>query len=153
MVLLTLAKRQPVSGDEIYAINASLKILDDYVIIPAALGSLFTGFLFSCFTNWGFFKFDWITVKWIFTVAQILFGTFFLGPWTNTAVDVSYTERLFSLDNSVYLHCKLMLSIFGPLQAAVLIIMIFISVLKPWGSKRPGRRSEKESVSKAENRR
>ncbi len=147
MVLLTLIKRQPVSGDEIYAIDASLKILDDYIIIPAALGSLLTGILFSCFTNWGFFKFDWITVKWILTVASILFGTFFLGPWNNTAAAVSYTERILSLDNSVYLHCKQMLSIFGVLQSAVLIILVFISVLKPWGNPRPVRRPKKEPVS------
>jgi len=147
MVLLTLVKRQAVSGDDIYAIDASLKLLDDYVIIPAAFGSLITGFLFSCFTNWGFFKYDWVTVKWIITVATILFGAFFLGPWNNTTVAISYTERLFSLDNSVYLRCKLMLSIFGVLQAAVLIIMIFISVLKPWGDKSPGRRRKKRLVS------
>jgi len=145
MVLLTLAKRRPVSGDEIYAVNASLKILDDYIIIPAALGSLLTGLLFSCFTNWGFFKFNWITVKWFFTVASILSGTFFLGPWNNTAVSISYTERLFSLDNPVYLHCKLMLSIFGVLQAAVLIFLVFISVLKPWGNAKQGRRAKKGS--------
>jgi len=149
MVLLTLVKRQPVSGDDIYAIAASLKILDDYVIIPAALGSLITGLLFSCFTNWGFFKYDWITVKWIITIATILFGTFFLGPWNDTAVAISYTERLFSLDNSVYLRCKLMLSIFGVLQAAVLIVTVFISVIKPWGDTRPGRRHKKSPVSNA----
>lgn len=74
-----------------------MKIIDDFIIIPAALGSLITGLIISWFTNWGFFKFNWVTVKWIVTVSSILFDTFWLGPWLNGMAAISQAERLLAL--------------------------------------------------------
>ena len=77
MMLIGLLKGHVPNGDELYAFNAAIKLLDDFIIIPAAMGSLITGILLCWLTNWGFFKFNWIIFKLISTIAQILFGTFF----------------------------------------------------------------------------
>jgi uncharacterized membrane protein len=135
MMLLAIINGHIQNGDELYAVNASIKQLDDYIIIPAAFGSLITGFLLSLYTNWGFFKFNWVIFKWAATVAQILFGTFCLGPWTNGAAFISDLERSLALQNSEYLHDKQMGAIFGGIQVLLLIIQVFISVYKPWGKR------------------
>jgi hypothetical protein len=36
------------------------------------------------FSNWGFFKH-----KWIIAAMAIIFGTFFLGPWETTMINIS----------------------------------------------------------------
>lgn len=86
MMLIGLLKGHVPNGDEIYAFNAAIKLLDDFLIIPAAMGSLITGILLCWLTNWGFFKFNWIIFKLISTIAQILFGTFFgsLDQWSDS---------------------------------------------------------------------
>jgi uncharacterized membrane protein len=135
MVVLTLLKGYIPNGDELYAVNACVKLLDDFIIIPAAFGSLLTGLLFSMFTNWGFFKFNWVIFKWIATVAQIIFGTFWLGPWTNGATAIANTERAQSLYNAQYLYFREMSNYFGSIQVLLLIVVVFISVFKPWGKR------------------
>jgi uncharacterized membrane protein len=135
MLVLTMVKGYMPNGDELYAVNACVKLLDDFIIIPAALGSLITGLLFSLFTNWGFFKFNWVIFKWIATVAQILFGTFWLGPWTNGATAIANAERAQSLTNAQYLYFREMSNYFGSIQVLLLIAVVFISVLKPWGKR------------------
>jgi hypothetical protein len=68
MVLIALSNRSTVNGDELYAINSVLKLLDDFVIIPSATLSSVTGTLLCWLTTWGFTKHYWIIAKWIATV-------------------------------------------------------------------------------------
>lgn len=123
----------PESGGELHGYAASVKLIDDYVIIASALGSLFTGLLLSWLTNWGFFKYYWIIVKLAVTVGAVLFGTFFLGPWVNAIEAYSAKHGLESLQNAWFLSRFRMNLGFGSVQALLICAMIFISVLKPWG--------------------
>ncbi|WP_235919477.1 hypothetical protein [Heliomicrobium undosum] len=124
-----------VSGDALYAVNASMKIIDDYIVIPSAIGCLVTGLFFSWLTNWGFTKFYWVIVKWVLTVVAILFGTFFIGPWLNELVEISRIERILALQNAVYLSHFQSHALSSLVQIASMIFMIVISVLKPWGKR------------------
>jgi len=133
MILLGFAKQQTTNGDELYAINAAIKLIDDFIVIPAAMGTLLTGLLFSLFTNWGFTKFYWVIFKWFMTIGQILFGTFFLGPWVNGATVISDTMRVQAFQDATYLFYSQMNQYFGILQVSLLVVVVFISTLKPWG--------------------
>lgn len=135
MLLLSLLDGHIQNGDELYAVNASIQLLDYYIIIPAALGSLITGLLISLFTNWGFFKFNWVIFKWVATVAQIIFGTFWLGPWTDGATAIADLERGLALQNTTYLYDKQMSAVFGSIQVLLLIAQVLISAYKPWGKR------------------
>jgi hypothetical protein len=136
MIIVMLANGDLPDGDELYATNAALKIMDDFVIIPSALGALLTGLLISLFTNWGFFRFTWVTVKWIAAVSLVIIGTFFLGPWLNQMAAISDAERCLALENPVYLYNRQMLIILATVQVFTLIFLLFVSVLKPWGRMR-----------------
>lgn len=135
LLLLGYAKNGITNGDELYAFNASMKLIDDFIIIPSAFGTLITGLMFSVFTKWGFFKFYWIIVKYAAIIAQILFGSFFLGPWLNGATAIVDAERIEALQNQTYLYFSQMNTYFGLLQALLLVVIVFISVFKPWGKR------------------
>ncbi|MBW1709380.1 MAG: hypothetical protein JRG97_06475 [Deltaproteobacteria bacterium] len=127
---------QATDGKELYGIDRSLKFIDDFIIIPGAIGSFLTGLIYAIFTNWGFFKHNWIIVKWIICIGGIIFGTFWLGPWLNHSVPISGDLGLGALSDPAYVHNKTMNLWFGTLQGLTLIFAAFISVFKPWKKKK-----------------
>jgi hypothetical protein len=135
MVVTAFNHLTATNGDELYAINATLKLLDDFVIIPSAILSLLTGGLLSWLTIWGFVKFYWVIAKWVATVTLIVFGTFWLGPWTNAATEIAKVERLNALTNPLFMFDFKAAAIGGAVQVTCILIIIVISVLKPWGKR------------------
>ena len=135
MNLIVLFKATPKSGEELYAFNLSVKLLDDFLIAPSAVGVVITGFLISLLTKWGFFKFPWVTVKWVGTIALLMSGGFWLLPWLNRMIALSKVQPLLQLqDPHHYLYYRTRLLIFGNIQVLALANMILISIAKP-GSK------------------
>jgi len=140
--LLTWTNDVQADGDILYAVNVALKLIDDAVIIPAALGTLLTGLLISIYTPWGFFRHRWVTVKWAVTVLAILFGTFFLGPWVNELTSLTDEFRTVSVVESRFQVLMMHHTLWGGIQTTILIATVFISALKPWG-KQSGRSEAK----------
>ncbi|XGV94746.1 MAG: hypothetical protein ACAF41_18610 [Leptolyngbya sp. BL-A-14] len=136
MVLIALSNRNTMNGDELFAINSVLKLLDDFVIIPSATLSSITGALLCWLTTWGFVKHYWVIVKWIATVTLIVVGTAWLGPWTNAITAISQTERLQALQNPLYVWDQKTLMIGAIAQTISLLAIMAISVLKPWGRRK-----------------
>jgi uncharacterized membrane protein len=137
LFLLYFLKDDVTDGGVLYGINQSIHHVDMLVVvIPGAFGCLITGLLYSIFSNWGFFKHNWLIFKWIVTAAAILFGTFFLGPWETNMMEISGKLGMLSLNDQSYLYNQEMNFVFGGIQCAVLIITVFISILKPWKNKK-----------------
>jgi hypothetical protein len=136
---LTLSIKQffvhPKDGGELYGIMSTMDFIDVFIIIPGAIGVLLTGIIYSVWTNWGWFKNNWIAVKWIICIYGVVFGTYPLGPWMSSLADISEKKGLAALTDPVYMHNKTMLIIFGTFQAATLIFAVFITALKPWKKK------------------
>ena len=129
---LTLFLTTPENGSAAYMRSLVLKIIDDYIIIPGAVGNLLVGVIYGVWTKWGFFKQRWITVKWVLTVAQVLFGTFVLGPWVNANVKLASELGDAVVGDPLFLHNIMMSKFWGSIQTACLLLYIVISVLKPW---------------------
>jgi uncharacterized membrane protein len=137
LMLLYFLKNGVADGNILYGINQSIHHVDMVVVvIPGAFGCLLTGLIYSSFSNWGFFKHKWLILKWIVTVTAILFGTFFLGPWETTMMEISGQLGMSSLSDPSYLYNQQMNFVFGGIQCAVLIIVVFISIFKPWKKKK-----------------
>ncbi len=133
LISLSFLKAGITDGRVLYGINQSLHHVDmSIVVVPGAIGSLLTGLAYSLLTNWGFFKHNWLTFKWIVTVTAIVFGTFFLGPWESAMMEISGTLGIASLDDAAYLYNQKMNLWFGTLQVLVLTMTIFVSIFKPW---------------------
>jgi len=137
LLLLYFLKNGVTDGSVLYGINQSIHHVDMLVVvIPGAFGCLITGLLYSTFSNWGFFKHNWLVFKWIVTVAAILFGIFFLGPWETAVMEISGNLGMSSLNDQSYLYNQKMNVIFGGIQCIVLMIIVFISIFKPWKKKK-----------------
>jgi len=125
----------PSNGGELYGITSTMDFVDIFIIIPGAIGVFLTGLMYSILTNWGWFKHNWITVKWIICLYGIIFGTYPLGPWMGSLADISKEQGMGALLNPTYIHNRIMLYTFGTFQAITLIFAVFITPLKPWKKK------------------
>jgi len=135
--MLYFLKGDITDGDVLYGINKSIHHVDmTIVVIPGAFGCLVTGFVYSLFSDWGFFRHTWLIFKWIVTILAILFGTFFLGPWETGMMEISGRIGISSLSDPAYLYNEKMNLIFGTIQTLVLVITVFVSVFKPWKSRK-----------------
>ncbi len=137
LMSLYFLKNGVANGDVLYGINRSIHHVDiAIVVIPGAFGCLLTGLVYSLFSRWGFFKHKWMVFKWIVTVAAILFGTFFLGPWETAMMEISGKLGISSLQDPSYLYNQKMNVLFGGMQCLLLMVTLFVSIFKPWKKKR-----------------
>ena len=126
----------PADGGELYGITATMDFVDIYIIIPGAIGVLLTGIVYSVWTNWGWFKHNWITVKWIVCIYGVAFGTYPLGPWMSGLAHISKDKGLAAFSDPTFVHNQKMLLVFGTFQAATLVVAVFLTALKPWKKKK-----------------
>lgn len=124
------------SGGALLGADLAAKFLDDYVIIPTAMGTLVTALLYSLFTNWGWIKHRWLAVKWVICVVGIIFGTFWLGPWMNTQPPISAELGLAALNDPTYTHARTMDLWWGLVQISTLGLAVWLSIFKPWKARR-----------------
>jgi uncharacterized membrane protein len=137
LMLLYFLKKGITDGGVLYGINQSIHHVDMWVVVtPGAFGCLFTGLIYSLFSHWGFFKHNWLTVKWVITIIAIASGTFYLGPWENGMLEISGKLGISALSDHTYLYNEKMNFIFGLVQCFLLLITLFISVFKPWKKKK-----------------
>jgi len=133
MLAMVIYSQGTTSGDELYGINSVVKLLDDWVVIPAANFTLLTGLVICWLTIWGFFKHYWVITKLVLTVSLITFGSFWLGPWTNAVTAISDAERAAAWENPLFMFDTQALIIGGAIQIVVLLFVFVISFVKPWG--------------------
>ncbi len=119
-------------GAHLHALDYAILLIEQGIIIPAATGSLLTGFLESWLTNWGFLRYRWVTIKWIVLIACVVTGTLWLGPWANQMVQFSEEQGADALANPAYLQVRLMHTLLFSVQTLALSVLPFISVIKPW---------------------
>ena len=134
LMLLHFLRFQGVEvGNDLHGIDMAAHLIDMVVIVwLGAVGCLVTGLLYSLCTNWGFFRHKWVLVKWIITIFCVLSGTFFLGPWETTMVEISGELGGSALLDTKYTSSMYLNFWFGIVQVVLIIFAMFISVFKPW---------------------
>ncbi|MEO1377527.1 MAG: hypothetical protein AAFW70_25255 [Cyanobacteria bacterium J06635_10] len=133
MFLIALRNKHTANSDILFALNSAINLLDDVVVIPAAMGSVLTATLLCWGTNYGFVKFYWVITKWIITTGLIIFGSFWLFPWGKTTENIALSEGLAAFNNPIYLFDAKGVIIGSLIQVSFLLLIIAISTLKPWG--------------------
>lgn len=123
----------PDSGPELYARNMALIYVDNYIIIPSALGCLLTGLFYAQFTRWGYLKYYWIMVKWFSTLVFVLVGFAWFVPWLSRMKEASMILRKQimvdpSFSAPMYTHLAMAAG-----QALLVFFIVIVSVFKPWG--------------------
>jgi uncharacterized membrane protein len=131
VLVLLYNDRQTSNGDELFAYNHAIKSIDDYLIKPSAIGTFASGALICLLTNWGLTRHRWIITKWATTLAAIAFGALFLGPWLKDLSTITGIDRLAVFEDSGYFRAYHLGVVFGLVQTAVLLFLVFISIVKP----------------------
>ena len=97
------------------------------IILPAALFTILQGLVYGFYSEWGFLRHRWVTLKWILIILLI------------PCIGAGAIGQMFSLINKVktsgfyggfYEGGPVLL--FISLQILIMLIMIGISVFKPW---------------------
>lgn len=133
MNLIMLLNGNPPGGEKTYVFNLCIKLLDDFLILPAVIGTVLTGLLISLMTEWGFFKYHWVAVKWIATFALLISGSFWLLPCLNSLITLSNVHLLLLHNNFNYAYYRIMFIILGNFQSIILTFLVLLSVFKPGG--------------------
>ncbi|RFU82547.1 DUF2269 domain-containing protein [Streptomyces triticagri] len=115
----------------------SMKIFTDWLVLPLAFLTLLSGLVLSLGTHWGLARHRWVYVKFWLTLATTIASVFALRPGVSDAVDTVASGA--SLVDPTDL-------IAGPIVSlSAYLFMMVISVLKPWGLTKRGRK-QRESA-------
>ncbi|QIZ06400.1 DUF2269 family protein [Priestia megaterium] len=118
--------------DETFETYKRIIIISDQIIRIGAVGTLLVGFLYGMFTNWGFFKHRWVTVKWILFVGQTILGIFIVDKLMMANIAILETEKARALVNPEFIQNQTIRQYAIMIQVAITIFIFCISVFKPW---------------------
>ncbi|WP_314176090.1 DUF2269 domain-containing protein [Streptomyces winkii] len=132
LCLLTLAIAGASDPDAL-AVPAytAMKLFADWLLLPVALLSLGTGLVLSLGTSWGLARYRWVWVKFWLTLVATALTVFAFKPGADEAAAlVAAGEPVPSTD-----------LLFPPaVSLSLYVFLTAVSVLKPWGLTRRGRR-------------
>lgn len=131
VVLLALSVSSP-PGETKVAAAAMANELDLTVLGFSAMIAALTGFGLSTATAWGWFQHRWVAAKVILTLGQITLGTVVLGQ----ALPAVVVDARAGSDGAAVL-----VALGLGLVASGLAVQVWLSVAKPGGRTRRGRRS------------
>ncbi|SHE50231.1 hypothetical protein SAMN05444392_101743 [Seinonella peptonophila] len=103
------------------------------MIIPGALGCLITGIWLAVRTHWGFANYYWVITKSIGNIFAILFGGIFIRKWIHASLEGIFPPGINPLHSPIYLENRTALLVSLIFSLCVLISLVVISYLKPWG--------------------
>ncbi|MFJ8310182.1 MULTISPECIES: DUF2269 domain-containing protein [unclassified Streptomyces] len=109
----------------------SMKVFGDWLVVPIALVTLSTGVVLSLGTRWGLARHRWVWIKFWLTLITLSLSAFLLRPEINSAVAAGVPDTSLVAAPVV--------------SSSAYFFMTAISVLKPWGLTRRGRRHRAES--------
>ncbi|MGI5272453.1 hypothetical protein ACQEUU_25080 [Nonomuraea sp. CA-218870] len=117
LALFALGAYSAVTGDG--AGYRMAHLLDNQVLLHFANASAFTGLMLSAMTKWGYFRYWWVLIKLVVTLAQLYAGIFLLGPRLSALADGTRHA------DPVLLGATL-------LMASAVAFQAWLSVAKPW---------------------
>jgi uncharacterized membrane protein len=110
----------------------AMKLFADWLLLPVAFLTLLSGLVLSLGTPWGLVRYRWVCTKFWLTLATTTATVFALRPGVNSAVAAVAAGGPLPDSGDV---------LFGPVVSlSAYVFMTVISVLKPWGLTRRGRR-------------
>ncbi|WP_070009151.1 hypothetical protein [Streptomyces abyssalis] len=132
LCLLTLAIAAADDPDAL-AVPAStaMKLFADWLLLPVALLSLTTGLVLSLGTSWGLARHRWVWVKFWLTLAATGLTVFSFRPGAGEAAAMAAAGETVPATD---------LLVPPAVSLALYAFLTAVSVLKPWGPTRRGRR-------------
>lgn len=123
------------TGGSAVSVEASvrgMKLFADWLLLPVAFLTLVSGLVLSLGTQWGLARHRWVHTKFWLTLGTTTATVLALRPGVNSAVAAVAAGGPLPDAGDV---------LFGPIVSlSAYVFMTVISVLKPWGLTRRGRR-------------
>ncbi len=118
----------------------AMNLLGQFLIVPLSLAALLTGLVQSLGTHWGLFRHYWVLVKFTLTIG----ATFLLLLHQFTAVAEAARRVSGAAPGTLPDVGQLGSQLVGDAGLAVLVLLVTttLSVYKPWGRTRYGRRKQ-----------
>ncbi|MCX5192316.1 hypothetical protein OOK31_00145 [Streptomyces sp. NBC_00249] len=135
-LILGLAGLTTDDAGVVRATRVVMEILGIELIAGIAWTALLTGLILSAATQWGVLKYYWIVTKLVITVALMLNGHFFLQHWLREQAEVGKAPESLSLQLVIVMSIAL----------GLLVTATALSIYKPWGKSRRGRRPTAKST-------
>jgi len=137
-ILMILINKQALAGlADYHVLDKVVFYLFDSVVMNIAIVVALTGLTFSLFTPWGFFRFHWITVKWVGIILIAGIIMFLESPSINGMAALSDVFREEIQNHSDYAGFVDQNILYSLTQLFLLTFIVFISVFKLWGQRKP----------------
>ncbi len=146
MLLLQSSKHTYFTAETYPAVDRVIFIIFDTIVMNISIAVALSGLIFSMFTTWGFFKFRWILFKWVGVILLALLLMFLAGPAVN---GMAATSNIFEADAAAkpdYISFERQTIFYTLLQFLGLSVIVFVSVIKPWGTRQPKFRINRKTV-------
>ena len=124
------ASFHPSTAHEQITFSKILFYIDFIIVGPGAGGCLATGLIYSLYGNWEFFKFRWITLKYVINILFITYGMLVFLPFTHG----QYSYYLSQPTEAIIPEESIWMNIFCTSQNFCTILMflfvVYLSVFK-----------------------
>jgi hypothetical protein len=137
---LTISGLSSPNAQTVRAAYISMELIGWYVIVPFAFTSLLTGLVQSLGTEWGLFRHYWVLTKFLLTVGAVTVLLLHIPAVSRTAGIAAETTPA----GSDHREQQIQFVVHAGGGLAVLLTATTLSVFKPWGITRYGRRTQEE---------
>jgi hypothetical protein len=132
LLALALAAYTSESASMAEASYRSMEVFTDWLVLPLALLTLASGLLLSLGTPWGLARHRWVFIKFWLTLATTTASVLVLRPGVDRAAGTVASGGVVAEPRDLLM---------GPaVSLTAYVFMTVVSVLKPWGLTRRGRR-------------
>ena len=141
-LVLSIAGLTSQDAETVRGAYLAMNLLGQFIIVPLSLAALLTGLVQSLGTHWGLFRHYWVLVKLTLTIGATLL--LLLHQFTAVA---GAARRVSAAAPGTFPEVgRLGTQLVSDAGLAVLVLLVTatLSVYKPWGSTRYGRRKQQE---------
>jgi hypothetical protein len=143
-LVLSIAGLRSQDAEVVRGAYLSMDLIGRFIIVPMSLAALATGLIQALGTQWGLFQHYWVLVKFLLTIlatAALLLHQFTAVEEAANRVSGTAAGTLPGTELS-----RLGTQLVGDASLAILVLLAVttLSVFKPWGLTRYGRRKQQE---------
>ena len=105
--------------------------IDLIIIIPANTVTMITGFIFSIFSNWGFFKNKWIIIKYCINFIPMILGGIIFAPAIFKMLSIADEIGGDAIIDPDFIKLKYLFNGSLIIILVLLLMAVFLTVFKP----------------------
>ena len=138
---LSVAGATSRDGDVVRGAYVSMNVIGQFVIVPLSLASVSTGLIVSLGSSWGLFRYYWVLMKLLLTIGATVL--LLLHQFTAVSGAARRVVQQQSTVGPTVGPLATQLIVDAGLGFLVLLVTTVLSIYKPWGRTRHGRRVER----------